>query len=62
MLDRPAFPGHITDTTMRISTILAAIALTTLLAACNEEGEGEGEEDAIEQSADGEDGEDEDED
>ena len=47
---------------MRIPILLAAIALTSLLAACNEGGEDEGEEDATERSigGDGEDGEDED--
>lgn len=45
---------------MRVPTILAALALTVLLAACYEEGEGGGEEDVIEQSAEGEGDEDED--
>ena len=43
---------------MRIPTILAAIALTTLLAACDEDGEDEGEENATEQSVEGEEEED----
>jgi hypothetical protein len=55
MVARPCgFPNQMTEMTMRIPTIFAAIALTALLAACDEEGEDEGEEDAIEQSVDGE--------
>ena len=48
---------------MRIATFIAAIAMSALLAACNEEGEGAGEgDDAAEHSAGGEDGDGEDED